>query len=377
MEIGLYIHIPFCTSRCNYCDFCTTVSPKNREAYLPALEKELMLWREKLPSDRVLSSIYFGGGTPTTLPEEELAHFLEKVGRLFPIKEGAEISMEANPESVNVRKLEILREAGINRLSFGMQSAVEHELLLLGRRHSLKEVQEAIENARKAGFDDISLDMMLGIPEQTEESLKQSLAFVLSQPITHISAYMLKLEENTVLYKKAATYHFPDEDETADMYMVLVNALEKAGFLQYEISNFAKEGKVSRHNLSYWEQKPYLGLGPGAHSYLNGKRFYFPEQIGGFIEHAGTGTFYERESVEGLWEYLMLRLRLTEGILFAETEGKYPEFSTDFPKLVENSGPLVKDGLCVLEKERLFLTPRGFLVNNQATLYLLNGIGET
>lgn len=373
MEIGLYLHIPFCDARCAYCDFCTTVSQKYRKDYLQALFKEILNWRKKLPDDTVLSSVYFGGGTPTAIPAEALKAFLLKVQELFPIKENAEIAIESNPEHGTLETLSILREAGVNRLSFGMQSAVPKELEILRRQHSVEEVSDAVGNAKAAGFSDISLDLMLGIPEQTVDSFHDSLEFVLSQPITHLSAYMLKLEENTLLYKKSEEYHFPEEDETAEMYLLAVEKLEQAGFHQYEISNFAKNGKESRHNLSYWEQKPYLGLGPGAHSFLNGKRFFTAEHIGRFVEEAGNVS-YHQEDGDGLWEYLILRLRLKEGIVFSEAAKKHAEFSTVQQKIVENSAPLIKNHLCELKGEQLFLTPQGFLLSNGVTLALLEDV---
>lgn len=358
-QLGIYIHVPFCANRkCPYCDFYSVpANPALREKYIEAAERDLKR-RADEAADRTVDTVYFGGGTPSLLGKD-LARLLCCVKEYYDVAPDAEVTFEANPNSIEYETLAFLRKAGFNRLSLGMQSAVPEELKLLGRRHTNCDVENAVNFARAAGFDNISLDLMLCVPGQTLESLEQSVDFAASLSPQHISAYILKVEKGTKYSEILDTLNLPDDDTQADMYLAACDALEKRGYFQYEISNFARPGRQSRHNLKYWNCDEYLGFGPAAHSFFNGRRFYYPRGLDKYLE--GENPVDDGEG-GALSEYIMLRLRLCEGLSESEMKSRYGvDFSAFDPQILQ---ALQKANLINLADGRLRLTRNGFLVSN-------------
>lgn len=306
--LSLYIHIPFCRSKCAYCDFYSYPSGEaERAAYVEALCGRLHECRG-MACGRETDTVYFGGGTPTVLRAEQLCAVLRAAGE-YNISEGAEISTEANPGTVDAQSLKVLRRGGFNRVSFGMQSAAERELAAVGRIHRQPDTARAVADARAAGFRNINLDIMLGLPEQTPESLDTTLDAALSLAPEHISAYCLRLEDGTPLAKSKPI--LPSDDAVADMYLAVCQRLAEAGYEHYEISNFALKGFACRHNLRYWTRGEYLGFGPAAHSFYGGRRFFFPSSTAEFIEWAKP---QDEGAVDADEERTMLSLRLASGL---------------------------------------------------------------
>ncbi len=273
---GLYVHIPFCATKCPYCDFNTYAGIESQmEPYLAALRSEIELWGAVLGGP-TLDTVFFGGGTPSYLPVGSLGMLLDAVRGSFGLAGDAEITAEANPDDLDVEKLASLLEAGVNRLSIGVQSLDDDLLRLLGRRHSAREALEAFTTARSAGFDNVSIDLMYGLPDQTLEQWSATLATALGMRPSHISMYCLTLEGGTPMERDVAAGRIlvPDGDLAADMYLMAEVQTAEAGYRHYEISNWAIPGRESRHNLLYWRNRPFLGVGPGAHSYLDGHRFH-------------------------------------------------------------------------------------------------------
>ncbi|MGN1479232.1 MAG: radical SAM family heme chaperone HemW [Acutalibacteraceae bacterium] len=354
-NIGLYIHIPFCKSKCPYCDFYSlNKSGADFDGYVNAVKKELTAYSDKgLTAD----TVYLGGGTPSFIGGGRVAQIVSEAKILFG--DANEITVECNPSCAQGDFFKIIAESGVNRVSLGMQSAVDSERRSLGRLADRQAVLECIENARNAGIDNISLDIMLGIPGQTEKSFKETLDFCVGSGVRHISAYMLKIEENTPFYKKRDSLNLPDDDFTADMYLETVSFLNQNGFNQYEISNFAQHGFESRHNLKYWNCEEYLGIGPSAHSFLDGKRFFYPRDIERFM--SGGACVFDSYGGE-LNEYIMLRLRLREGLIFDEAKKRYPSF--DKNGYIKKAEELKKHGLVELDDDFIRLTTTGFLLSN-------------
>ncbi len=306
-----------------------------------------------------VDTLYFGGGTPTLFGGERLFEVIKAARENFGFSENAEITVEANPAEGLFDTFCTLKKAGVNRISFGVQSGVESELEMLGRRHKNSDVIKAVADAKKAGIDNISADLMIGIPNETLESLDKSIDFVLSLNVKHISVYMLKIEQNTPFWKMAEGLNLPDEDKTTDFYLHTVNRLSKEEFYQYEISNFAKKGYESRHNLKYWKLGDYLGLGPAAHSFTHGERFYFDRDFEGFLSGAepipdGKGG--------GKDEYIMLSLRLLEGLDEEILKNKYNSVLSE--KYFNYKSRLIESGLAEETATGFRLTPKGFLVEN-------------
>ena len=279
-NIGVYIHIPFCNEKCPYCDFYSVNYDNNlEEKYIDSIIREI----EKSKKNKA-DSLYIGGGTPSCINPKRLASVIITAKDKFDIDDFAEITVECNPSNDLKILLPVLSNAGVNRISMGLQSAVFQERKALGRKAKPEDVQKAVELARDTGIENISLDLMLGVPKQTKESLKSSIDFCKSLDIEHISAYILKIEENTPFYKMKNTLELPSEDEVASLYIYACNQLEKSGFNQYEISNFSKNGKESKHNLKYWNCDEYLGFGASAHSFIDGKRFFYSRDLKNYIK---------------------------------------------------------------------------------------------
>lgn len=343
---GLYIHVPFCVRKCPYCDFYSEkFSPEKSEKYTAAVVRNL----KRYPVE--FDTVYFGGGTPALI-SGKIAEILREVD--YP--EGAEITVECNPDVTNERVLAELKNAGVNRISFGVQSLNEGELEALGRLHGAESAKKAIILAHELGFENISADLMLGVPQQSVRSLEQTIDELCKLPITHVSAYLLKIEPNTPFGKNPP--EIPDEDGQAELYLAAVEMLEKRGFLQYEISNFAKNGFESRHNLIYWRAEEYVGIGPAAHSYFNGTRFAVPRNTARFLENHAQRELVTEENPDKYEEKILLGLRLREGILLDER--------------IEKRLRLVPKELFRVENGRVSLTPEGFLLSNSIISAILS-----
>ena len=372
--LGLYLHIPFCRSKCAYCDFYSLPGHEQKmDAYQRALLSHLA---ESAPmaESHIVDTVYFGGGTPSFYGEKRLTELLKCVKKLYRVDSSAEITMEANPDSVDLKMLKRLRRAGFNRISLGVQSAEDAQLSSLGRPHTFDQARRAVEWARKAGFQNISLDLIYGLPGQTVESWQNTVEQVLALNPEHISAYGLKVEEGTPLFHRVqAGESIPDDDMQADCYLWTVDRLAQAGYAQYEISNFAKNGLFSRHNLKYWMIHPYMGFGPGAHSDFGSRRYSFIRDLDVYIKGVleGGSIVDEDDPIpqrERSGEYLMLRLRTTHGIGEQEYRSKYfMNFSPLEKKLLEYE----RSGLVCHDESRWRLTPRGFLLSNYIIASLL------
>ena len=292
-NLGLYIHIPFCKQKCAYCDFYSLSNREDRmDDYTDALCAHLA---ETAPfaAGHAVDTVYFGGGTPSYLGEKRLVRILKTILKKYRVSRDAEITLEANPDSAGDWKtLRALRKAGFNRLSLGMQSACDAELAEIGRVHTMAQVRAAVEAARKAKFENLSLDLIYGLPHQTMERWQENLAAAVSLAPEHLSCYGLKVEEGTPLFARRDTVGLPGDDAQADMYLYTVDYLRRFGYAQYEISNFARADRESRHNLKYWMLEEYAGFGPGAHSDFGGVRYAYEKDLEGYIrgDRPGTGS---------------------------------------------------------------------------------------
>ncbi len=362
-RLGVYIHIPFCRSKCLYCDFCSapTRDSERISAYVKRLVEDIKSYKsdgEALVAD----TVYFGGGTPTLMSGGEFSSIMAAVRGRFEISDGAEITSECNPKTVDFEKLCAMRDAGINRLSIGMQSADGAELRALGRTHTFADVQDTVDMARRAGFHNISLDIMYGIPSQNMESLDSTLDAALSLDPEHLSLYALKIEEGTPFFAMQGGLNLPDEDLTADMYSHICERLAERGYNKYEISNFARAGLESRHNLKYWQYDDYWGFGASAHSFVCGKRIENSRDVEKYI--AGESIICSEAEIgvdEQMNEYVMLAMRLSVGVdakKFAERFGvslcdtlgrRLEKFSPEYV-IADNAG--------------YRFTEKGFLVSN-------------
>ncbi len=356
---ALYLHIPFCHGKCRYCVFYSapghTAVP---EAYVQALLWELS---SRAPAGRRPTSVYFGGGTPSLLSPQQVAALLAAANPL----PGAEITLELNPEQGELARLRGYRDAGVNRLSVGVQTASDESLRRLGRLHTAALARSALGSARRAGFDNISGDIMLALPGYTLEEMQATVTLLAQEGATHVSSYLLKIEEGTP-FGRNAPQNLPDEDRAADFYLAAVEALAQAGFAQYEISSFAKPGFEGRHNLGYWDCGDYLGLGPAAHSSMGGRRFYFPADTESFM--AGTLQPVADGEVTAE-EYVMLQLRLATGVNFAEAARRFDYHFNE--KQRRNMAAMAAGGLGTLSETGFSLTAKGMLVQNAVLEKLL------
>lgn len=375
--LGIYIHVPFCASKCPYCDFYSHCDPALLPDYGNAVCEELTSLRRTAGAvgeavataakERTIASVYFGGGTPSLLSPEQLGTILDTVRTTCRLLPDAEITVECNPGlSEPEAYFAAIAKAGVNRASLGMQSVIETERRKLGRRSGKAEIARCIAAARAAGITNLSLDIMAGIPEQTEESLRRTLDFALEQNVPHLSVYLLKIEPGTVFYKKRDTLHLPDEDETAEMYLFMSRYLTAHGYRHYEISNFCRNDRVGRHNLRYWQCKEYLGIGPGAHGFLNGVRYCQPPDLRAFLAGAPCEVTDEGGDAE---ERFMLALRTDAGVDIDEMKRKYG--ATFSPRFEKKTEAYEKQGLLTRKHNTLTLTPEGMLVSNDLIASLL------
>lgn len=374
-KLGIYIHIPFCRSKCDYCDF---YSLSGREGDMDAYQKALLTHiRETAPLTRHMEvdTIYFGGGTPSYYGAKRLNAILSLLKKQFRVLKDAEITLEGNPDSVDARMLTNLRRAGFNRLSLGVQSACDGQLRCIHRPHTFQQAVDAVTAARKANIKNLSLDLIYGLPGQDLTSWQQTVEQVLALEPEHLSCYGLKVEENTPLWERVSGDEaVPDDDIQADMYLWTVSRLEQAGYLQYEISNFARPSFQSRHNLRYWLTRPYIGFGPGAHSDFGGRRYSFVRDLDEYINGVLNGRSIIDSSTliperERGGEYLMLRLRTSQGIEEWEYRRSY---FMDFDPIERKLLFYERNGWAKQENGRWRLTPEGFLLSNQLIGELLD-----
>ena len=373
--LGVYVHVPFCRSKCQYCDFysLTCRDDKSIETYLRAICAHIKESGALTPGYKV-DTIYFGGGTPSYLGADALATILTTIRRSFDVDPNAEITLEANPDSVSDQLLRRLKAEGFNRISLGVQTDDDEMLKKLGRPHDYAQVIGAVQRIRKAGFKNLSLDLMYGLPGQTLYNWKDTLERVITLNPDHISCYALKLEEGTPLYDCKEILNIADDDVQADMYLAAVEILRGYGFRQYEISNFARKGLYSRHNMKYWTGGEYLGFGPNASSDFGGRRFVIVRDLQGYINGIKTGgeVLQEMDEVplrERAGEYLMLRLRTITGINRTEYERKFLLPFDEIEAALERSRSL---GYAVCSEEgRWRLTPKGYLISNDIITDLL------
>ena len=366
-SLGIYIHIPFCASKCTYCDFyslpdCDYLMPRYQEALLRHIE-------ENTPaiSNYEVDTVYFGGGTPSFYGAGRIAEIFNTIKLNGNVRLDSEVTVEANPDSVTKDSLKILRKAGVNRLSLGMQSANNDLLKLIGRRHNFQQVGRAVQAARDTGFENISLDLMYGLPTQTKNEWAETLAKAVELKPEHISCYGLKLEEGTKMYSEYLNSPLlPDDDEQADMYMYAVQMLERYGYHQYEISNFSAKGFESRHNLKYWNLDDYMGFGPGAHSCVGNLRYSYVKDLKGYIAgvERESSLIDERETItdfEKSVEYVMLAMRTSRGI----SEEDYRRVCRSSFKYVEKvMRAFAAKGWTECTDGRWHFTPQGFLISN-------------
>lgn len=360
MSLGLYLHIPYCFSKCRYCDFYSAPGARGvpRE-YLDALLRELRRFAPESPLRP--DTVYFGGGTPSLLDARDVARLLD-TAQPAP---GAEITLEANPETVTAASLAAYRAAGINRISFGVQSARDSQLCTLGRPHTAAQAQAALAAARAVGFENISGDIMLALPHYTRAEFDETLELLETGGCTHISAYLLKIEPDSAFGRRPPE-GLPTADEAAEFYLYAVEQLEARGYQQYEISNFARPGREGRHNLLYWNCEDYLGLGPAAHSCMGGRRFYYPADTEAFLRGDAAPI---PDGGCGAEDYLILQLRLRRGLNLAAYRARGgQDFSARQLTFLHEC---VRHGYARFDGQTLALTPAGLIVQNSILAELL------
>ncbi len=363
---GLYVHVPFCRSKCPYCHFYSTTSLGLIPDWLEAVKKEALLYRGLFSS---FDTVYFGGGTPSLIPPAAWGDLVEFFRNRFFLSEDCEITLEANPGDLDTKTARELRITGINRLSLGVQSFSEEDLMFLGRRHRVPDAVQAMESARSAGFDNLGIDLISGLPGQTSALWQKGLAVALSFEPEHISAYQLTPEEGTPLGEKVAQglVRLWDEEESAQSFLETSRILESKGYLHYEVSNFARgEDRVSRHNIKYWQQVPYLGLGPSAHSFLDRRRWWNPASLVEYLGRIGGGqkpaAGEELLSLDQIrLESLMLGFRNREGV--AMDQLRLNSASQAVLAELEASQKVNR------QKNRLIPTSRGFLFADRLPLF--------
>ncbi len=363
---GIYIHIPFCKQACSYCDFHFSTSLKNKDALVKSILSEIDLRNNYLP-EKTINTIYFGGGTPSLLSEKETFLILEKLYRQYKVSSNAEITLECNPDDLSNEKLKELKRLEINRLSIGLQSFNEEELIWMNRAHTAKESEASVKRAQDRGFDNITIDLIYGSKFSNPTNWKKTLDKAIALDVKHISSYNLTIEEKTKLghdfkVKKEAAI---DEEKSSDMFLEMIDRLEKNGFIHYEISNFGKEGFFSSHNSNYWKGKYYIGLGPSAHSFDGTSRQWNISNNNLYIKHIEEKqeAYFEKEILtdkERYNEYILTSLRTIWGIDEAYLNSNFtPDFLNLFLKQIQ---PFIKNGTVIIKEKTYTLTEKGKLL---------------
>lgn len=356
-DIGIYIHVPFCSGKCPYCDFYSIgFDPLLADRYTDALCREISLHGCK---EKPCKTVYFGGGTPSLLGGARIEKIMICIKNSFLLSDDCEVTLEANPLTVTDNLASSLAGSGINRISLGVQSGIDSELTLLGRKHSAAHAGEAVDIIRTAGISNISLDLMIATPGQTLDSLAQSIDFLVSLKPTHISSYLMKIEKNTPFHKIKNSLSLADDDTQADMYLASVERLKKHGYAQYEISNFSLAGFESRHNMRYWNCDEYYGFGPSAHGFIDGRRYSYSRDI---LQYINSPVRNENGIGGSTEEYAMLRLRLTEGLTDILW---FSRFGTHLPNEYFNRAKKYEPcGYVHCTDHSISFTPQGFLISN-------------
>ena len=383
MEISLYVHVPFCRQKCDYCDFYSMPAGDDlMDRYQKALLTQIKSMVPRLKG-RTVDTIYIGGGTPSYYGEKRLRELLGYLQRHLSVAKNAEITVECNPDTVDLKSMIRLRKAGVNRISLGMQSADPDQLRCVHRVHDPQQVIWAVEDIRAAKIENLSLDLIYGLPGQSIDSWTDTIRAALALHPDHLSCYGLKVEEGTPLARRVdeeGDMDLPDGDSQADFYLAAVDQIQRAGFRQYEISNFARTGMESRHNLKYWMGREYTGFGPGAHSYLDGVRYAWPRDLAGYLEALEAGepvAMAEKETVpprEQAREYLLLRMRTMRGI----EEWEYRRsFGLNFEPISRRLEFFESHRWAEQSDHRWHFTPQGFLLSNTLIADLLDAQAGT
>jgi len=366
---AVYLHIPFCTNKCHYCDFNSVVlKGQPVMEYLQALEREMAQTVQDV-APGTIESIFVGGGTPTVLTPEQMDYFLRSVRTYFPARSSSlEFTMEANPGTVDEEKLAVMKQGGVNRISFGVQSFDNSLLQTIGRIHDTDDVYRSLESARRVGFDNLSIDLMFGLPNQTLEQLDRTISSALALQLPHYSIYSLKVEENTLFYKlyQRDELPLPDEDTELAMYRLIIDRLQEAGYDHYEISNFARPGYESRHNMTYWRNEPYYGLGAGAHGYVRGHRHMNIKGVQPYMkacqDRLPRAEQFAVEELEAMEDFMMVGLRMLHGV-------QEDDFKAQFGVSIEEifgsvATRLQEQGLLERNEGRYRLTQQGVIYGN-------------
>jgi len=374
-RLGIYVHIPFCAKKCNYCDFYSLASDEDeKKNYIEALKREIKEVAKKVSTDYEVYTIYFGGGTPSIIKADYIKEVLDVIMSHFRLYEDdfyPEITIECNPKTVDMDKLSIYKEAGINRISLGLQSTDNDELKLLGRIHTYEDFLESYELVRKSGFKNVNIDLMSAIPNQKTETYKKSLNEIIRLNPEHISSYSLIIEEGTPFFKKYSEdaplfKDLPSEDEDREMYVLTAEKLGKAGYERYEISNYAKPGFYSRHNTSYWDRVPYLGFGVGASSFFEDERYKNMANLKEYIKKAGTEDIREEITKlslnDAMSEFMFLGLRKIVGISKSEFKSNFTFYVEEI--FGENIKKYINNKLLIDNGEFLRLSDRGLDISN-------------
>ncbi|PYZ94235.1 coproporphyrinogen III oxidase [Salipaludibacillus keqinensis] len=371
MTKSLYVHVPFCEQICHYCDFNKFfLQNQPVDEYIDLCNEEMKKTIESFPANEKVSTIYVGGGTPTSLSTRQLERLLKDIKRNFQINHDVEFTVEVNPGSAEEEKMSMLFEMGVNRLSIGAQTFDEKLLKAINRDHHPEDVERTVQLSRQAGITNLSVDMMFGLPRQTMAQWKDSLKAVCNLPIQHISAYSLKVEEKTVFYQllRKGKLPLPDQEDEARMYEYMLKELNLKGFHHYEISNFAKSGFESRHNLTYWDNEEYYGIGAGAHSYIQGVRRANHGPLPKYMKALKNNQlpYFEEHEVtlkEKMEEQMFMGLRKLNGISLSKFEERFGKsVYTVFPQVIEN---LKNEQLLIEAEDRVKLSEKGLLLGNE------------
>ncbi len=371
---GVYIHIPFCKSFCSYCDFYSVTDCSETDALVEAITREAALRSGYLYNETV-DTVYLGGGTPSLLSVVQAEKIIAAVRSNFRVDPDPEITVEVNPDDIRAGYVSSLAALGVNRISVGVQSWDDGRLKYLGRRHTARQSAEALERVFREGIKNVSADIIYGIPGMTTAGLREDIEKTLTFPVTHISAYHLTIEKGTPLYrlKEKGKLTETDEEISSSMFMLLISLLKEKGFLHYEISNFALEGYISKHNSAYWKQVPYIGLGPSAHSFDRKSRQWNVSDVKEYIRSVNEGKLsFEREELDRLTlfnEYIMTALRTVWGIDLTHVESSYDKELHDY--LVNMSGKYIRYGLMKRERDTLTLTDQGRMISDNIIAELL------
>ena len=366
-KLGLYVHIPYCVRKCNYCDFCSlpTGSCGVDDAYVARLSEEIESYSARVTDS--LDTVYFGGGTPSLLSPSQMAKIFDSIKKSFHVSDDAEITFEANPGTLTREKALAYHSLGFNRVSIGLQSIHEKEMKKLGRIHTYEEFISCYNMLRDVGFANVSVDLMYGIPHQTKESFRETLSSVVSLSPEHISAYGLIVEEGTPFYEEDGL-PLPTLDEECDMYELAGTVLSEAGYEHYEISNYARRGYESRHNSLYWHLGEYIGVGAAAHSFFGGERYFNTDNVAEYIS-GSERILTDSEDIDLAYEYAMLGLRLKEGFSLSDYEHRFGRSFTEGKEDILKR--LERDGLITIIDGRIALTERGFYISNSILIEIL------